>query len=91
MDDENNDISVLNNKIEEQQHLINDLNSQIHDLKKIDSNNKEYFIFLEMENYNLNAEVKKLKKENDSILSSVSWKITRPCRYVVNLFRKLLK
>ena len=88
MNDDTNDIEALNNRIEEQQNIIDELNSQIRDLKKIDSANKEYFIFLEMENHKLNAQAEKLKKQNDSLLSSSSWKITKPLRAVRNSFGK---
>lgn len=74
------DVDALEEKIKAQQLIIDDLKLQIQQSKSIDEKNREYFIFLEMENNRLANEVAKLKKEKDSLLGSSSWKVTKPLR-----------
>lgn len=42
---------------------------------------------LEKSNKNINKKIKKIKRENKLILSSNSWKLTKPIRLIINLFR----
>ena len=63
------------------QKVIKDLNAQIADLK---NQNKR----LTETNKNLKRELSKEKRLNKEILNSKSWKMTRPLRALMNLFRK---
>ena len=51
--------------------------------KEIELKNKD----IELKNKKLKKNIKSIKKENKDILSSTSWKITKPLRFVRNIFK----
>lgn len=72
-------------------------NVHSHNLKKfnliIDSKSFDEFeikfenLNLEIENNRLKKKIKKYKKENNAILNSTSWKVTKPLRAIKNVFK----
>lgn len=72
---------IFNSFLRSQNHEEFDLQIKIFNLKK---NNEK----IEKENKKLKKEIKKLKTENESLISSNSWKYTKPLRGVSKLFKK---
>lgn len=84
-------ISKFSDKITKLQDNKNKTSDSIPELK---SRNKK----LEQDNAKLNNEIKQLKKKNDNlskfkkdVISSKSWKLTSPLRYLMKILRKILK
>ena len=87
--------SLFNNVIESNNHLEYDLSNELYDLKMNNENlNNELKSLkkknkkLKKDNNKLKKEIKKLNKLNESLLSSNSWKLTKPLRSFMNFFRK---
>ena len=87
--------SLFNNVIESNNHFEYDLRNEFYDLKTNNENLNKELKSLKKKNRELNKDNKKLKKEikklndfNKSLLSSKSWKLTKPLRAVMNFFRK---
>ncbi len=87
--------SLFNNVIESNNHLEYDLSNELYDLKMNNENlNNELKSLkkknkkLKKDNNELKKEIKKLNNLNESLLSSNSWKLTKPLRAFRNFFRK---
>lgn len=84
-----------NTKISELEDIINDLNIQLNNERKITNSTKEYLFVLEntivrkdRDIKRQKKQIKKLKKENKLIKNSTSWKITEPLRKFMNIIRR---
>ena len=72
---------ILSNELYDLKTNNENLNKELKSLKK---KNKK----LKKDNNKLKKEIKKLNKLNESLLSSNSWKLTKPLRAFMNFFRK---
>ena len=87
---------LFNNVINSNNHMEFDLRNELYDLKTNNKKLKKQVNSLKKknnkltkQNKDLNKKVKKLTKFNESIMSSKSWKITKPFRAFMNFLRKL--
>ena len=88
--------SLFDNAINSNDHVEYDLSNELFDLKTNNKNLKKQVNSIKKKNNKLTKQNKKLNKEindlnelNESLLSSKSWKITKPFRAFMNFFRKL--
>ena len=73
-----------------QEEIIDHLKSKLDEKELIIDRTKEYLFVLEHELINKNQEIKSLKKykkENKALKSTISWKITKPLRWISNLLK----
>ena len=73
-----------------QEEIIDHLKSKLDEKELIIDRTKEYLFVLEHELIKKNQEIKSLKKykkENKALKSTISWKITKPLRWISNLLK----
>ena len=74
-------ISNLNNK---EKKYIDDVNNKINEIHTLENKNAHLYD----ENQKLKNEVSILKKFKNEVLNSKSWKITKPLRFLISIFKK---
>ena len=79
-------LETKNKKLNKEVKSLKNKNKKLNnDVKSLKDKNRKF----SKENKDLNKKVNKLNKSNESLLSSKSWKITRPFRAFMNFLRKL--